>query len=120
MDSFVIIVLILLCSLALLVTIFVFVVYSGLFSEIKVGVGTPPIKSATILYKFGKGSYKNTGGVFTEVTSIAPKMKSFGIYYDDPEQVGNVMGLIIIQKIIKIPPKENTKCIQCMSFMGIL
>ena len=68
-------------------TIIAFVLYSGLFTSIVIGAGSPPIQKVTIAYKFGKGPYKDTGANFTEVTSIAPNHKNIGIYYDDPYQV---------------------------------
>ena len=73
--------------LLILITIFGFVVYSGLFATIIPGAGPPPIKNVKIAYKFGRGPYKNVGPIFTEVCSLAPRLRCVGIYYDDPKRV---------------------------------
>ena len=83
------IILIIICVLvlALIATLLGVIFYSGLLATIQVSAGKPQIKRVTIAYKFGTGSYKNTGAIFTEITSIAPTNKSVGIYYDDPDSV---------------------------------
>ncbi len=73
-----------------LLTLFGVLLYSGLITKITVGAGKPPIENVTIAYKFGRGPYKNTGELFTEVTSIAPQQRCIGIYYDDPQQVSRI------------------------------
>ena len=78
---------IVLLVILLIVTLFVLVWYSGLLDNISVGAGRPPYGELVVMYKFGRGPYKDVGAVFTEVTSIAPEKKCFGIYYDDPKQV---------------------------------
>ena len=60
---------------------------SGLLSGIDVGAGDPPIGKATVAYKFARGSYRNSGDLFNEVTKHAPEYKCLGIYYDDPRLV---------------------------------
>ena len=76
--------------LIILLTILGFAIYSGLFVTINPGAGPPPIKNVKIAYKFGRGAYKNVGPIFTEVTSLAPKLRCIGIYYDDPKQVSSL------------------------------
>ena len=71
----------------LLGTIFLLISYSGLFDGVRVGTGAPLVGSMKVVYKYGMGPTKDMGPLFTEVTSIAPKLKCFGIYYDDPLQV---------------------------------
>ena len=110
MDSFIIIILIVFCSLALLGTMFILIVYSGLFTHIEVSAGPPPIENARVLYKSGVGSYKNTGPIFTEVTSIAPRKKSFGIYYDDPDQVNEYSSKYVC----------STRLLQVAAFLPII
>ncbi|XP_078517274.1 testis-expressed protein 264 isoform X1 [Lissotriton helveticus] len=67
----------------LLLTIFGVAVYSGLLTEVVVGAGTPPIRSITVAYKFRVGPYDESGNLFTESCSVAPKLPSIGIYYDN-------------------------------------
>ncbi|XP_078517275.1 testis-expressed protein 264 isoform X2 [Lissotriton helveticus] len=71
----------------LLLTIFGVAVYSGLLTEVVVGAGTPPIRSITVAYKFRVGPYDESGNLFTESCSVAPKLPSIGIYYDNVLQV---------------------------------
>nr|XP_057935589.1 testis-expressed protein 264 homolog isoform X2 [Doryrhamphus excisus] len=61
--------------------------YSGLFSQIIVFTGYPPIKKATFVYKLKEGPYKNCGEVFKEANSIGPTLSCMGIFYDDPKKV---------------------------------
>ncbi|XP_069062855.1 testis-expressed protein 264 [Pleurodeles waltl] len=71
----------------LLLTIFGVAVYSGLLTEVVVGAGTPPIRSITVAYKFRVGPYDESGNLFTESCSVAPKLPSIGVYYDNVLQV---------------------------------
>jgi len=79
------------CLIALLILFFLsiayFFVYSGLFASIEVKAQRPTFGNLRIAYKFARGSYKNAGHLFTEAHSIAPELKTLGIYYDDPQQV---------------------------------
>ncbi|KYO22977.1 testis-expressed sequence 264 protein [Alligator mississippiensis] len=59
-------------------------VYSGLFTEVVVSAGTPPIRSITLAYKFRVGPYGESGQLFTESCSISPKLCSISVYYDNP------------------------------------
>ncbi|XP_054639584.1 testis-expressed protein 264 [Dunckerocampus dactyliophorus] len=61
--------------------------YSGLFSQIIVSTGYPPIKKVTFVYKLKVGPYKNCGKVFHEANSIGPTLSCIGIFYDDPKKV---------------------------------
>ncbi|XP_037390949.1 testis-expressed protein 264 isoform X2 [Pygocentrus nattereri] len=86
MSDFIILSLIGVLILCLLLTLVGFVFYSGLLAEVIIRTGSPPVKKMTIAYKFKKGSYKESGAAFTESCSIAPKLCSIGLYYDDPNQ----------------------------------
>uniref|UniRef100_A0A9J8CZ89 Testis expressed 264, ER-phagy receptor a n=1 Tax=Cyprinus carpio carpio TaxID=630221 RepID=A0A9J8CZ89_CYPCA len=86
MSDFVILLLILFLIICLILTVVGFVFYTGLFSEVVIRTGSPPVKNITIAYKFRKGSYKASGAAFTESCSIGPKLSSVGVFYDDPNQ----------------------------------
>jgi len=73
--------------LLLLVTLLGAAIYSGLLHNIQIDVGKPPISNVTIAYKFDRGPYNNCGYLFTEACSLAPKLRTIGIYYDDPYEV---------------------------------
>jgi len=77
-------------TLLILLTLFGVAVYSGLFYDIQCGVGKPPISNVTVAYKFARGPYSNCGSLFTEATSLAPKLRCIGLYYDDPYAVTNL------------------------------
>jgi len=71
-----------------LLTIFFFLIHSGLFHKVKVGAGLPPVGGITVAYKFARGPYKNVGYIFKEASTISEKrLKTFGVYYDDPREV---------------------------------
>ncbi|XP_056131410.1 testis-expressed protein 264 homolog [Lampris incognitus] len=86
MSDFLISLLILALIACLIVTVAGFALYSGLLHEVVIRTGSPPIRSVTIAYKFREGSYKDCGAAFTESCSIGPKLRSIGVYYDDPKQ----------------------------------
>lgn len=73
--------------LLLLLTLLAVAGYSGLLAEVRVSAGSPPIHNVTVAYKFHKGSYSETGPLFTESCSISPKLRSIAVYYDDPHMV---------------------------------
>ncbi|XP_053508440.1 testis-expressed protein 264 homolog [Ictalurus furcatus] len=75
-------------SLALLLlTISVYVVYSGLLTEIHISTGSSPVKSITVAYKYREGPYKESGLLFEESCRIAPELPTVGVFYDDPKKV---------------------------------
>ncbi|KAL2091557.1 hypothetical protein ACEWY4_013820 [Coilia grayii] len=87
MSEFIILALIILLVLSLVATIVFFVVYSGVFSDIVIRTGSPPIKKVTIAYKLQQGPYKECGAHFTDACSIGPKQPCIGVYYDDPKEM---------------------------------
>lgn len=83
----------------LLLTVFAFVVYSGLFTEVVVSAGSPPVGSMTLAYKFRVGPYGESGQLFTDGCSISSKLCSIGVYYDNPHTVrcasnGSQLGML--------------------------
>ncbi|KAF0309885.1 Testis-expressed protein 264 [Amphibalanus amphitrite] len=76
-------------AVLIIVTLLVFLGHLGLFSEVEVKTGAPPFRELTVCYKFNRGPYKGCGHLFTEIYSIAPELKTIGLYYDDPEAVSS-------------------------------
>lgn len=83
--------LILLSILGLLIMLFLTALgllwYSGVFYNIVIGAGKPPITNVEVAYLVGRGPYKNAGELFTVVTGAAPFQRPLGVYYDDPKEV---------------------------------
>jgi len=77
----------LLLFLALLLTIVIYVVYSGLLASVEVSAQSPPFQPSVFAYKTGKGAYKNAGEMFTNAFCLSPNRRTMGIYYDDPDTV---------------------------------
>ncbi|CAH2312591.1 Hypothetical predicted protein [Pelobates cultripes] len=71
----------------LLLTLFGVAVYSGLLTEVEVRAGPPPIRGVVVAYKFRVGPYDESGNLYTENVSLAPKLVSIGVYYDNPMKV---------------------------------
>jgi len=71
----------------ILLTLLGAAVYSGLLHHIQIGVSKPPISNVTVAYKFDRGPYNNSGYLFCEALSLAPKLRCIGVYYDDPYEV---------------------------------
>ena len=40
-----------------------------------------------VAYRVYSGSYSNAGSAFKELAVLAPHLRTFGIYYDDPRRV---------------------------------
>ncbi|XP_041048240.1 testis-expressed protein 264 homolog [Carcharodon carcharias] len=76
----------LLLACLLLISLLGLALYSGLLFKVSVRSGPPPIRAFTLAYKYKQGPYREAGRLFTKITSIAPKLSSVGIYYDDPKQ----------------------------------
>lgn len=87
MSDSILLLLIVLVVVCLIVTLAVFLLYSGLMSEVVIKTGSPPVRNVTIAYKYREGSYKDCGSTYTESCSIGPKLRSIGVFYDDPKQV---------------------------------
>lgn len=86
MSDSVLLLLIVFLLLCLVLTVGWLLVYSGLLSEVDIKTGAPPIRNVTFAYKFKEGAYKDCGAAFTESCSVDPKLRSIGIFYDDPRQ----------------------------------
>nr|XP_056721796.1 testis-expressed protein 264 [Euleptes europaea] len=104
----------------LLLTLFGFAVYSGIFSEVVVSAGLPPIGNITVAYKFQVGPYGDCGRLFTESCSISPKMCSIAVYYDnphtvDPEKCRYLVGTILSEGEEK-PPEQAVRMFQKYGF----
>nr|XP_032822491.1 testis-expressed protein 264 [Petromyzon marinus] len=61
--------------------------HSGLCAAVVVRTGSPPVRGLTVAYKYRVGPYRQSGRLYTEAASIAPRLRSIGVYYDDPAQV---------------------------------
>jgi len=70
-----------------LVTLFTYLVYSGLWTSITVTTEEPHYGPLTIAYKSGRGPYREAGNLFTESYCLLPHREQVGLYYDDPEGV---------------------------------
>ncbi|XP_047663040.1 testis-expressed protein 264-like isoform X2 [Tachysurus fulvidraco] len=71
----------------LLLTCSVYVVYSGLLTEIHISTGSSPVKSMTVAYKYKQGPYKDSSLLFAESCRVAPELPTVGVFYDDPKKV---------------------------------
>ena len=69
----------------LLLTIFVYFAFSGLFTTITVSTLEPDTGPITLAYKTLVGPYKEAGELYTESYCLLPHRRQLGIYYDDPE-----------------------------------
>lgn len=114
----------LLLILALLVcligTVWIFLLYSGILSEVVIKTGPPPIRNVTIAYKFKEGSYKDCGAAYTECCSIGPKLDSIAVFYDDqkqrpPEKCRYIVGSVLCEGEEK-PDEELQKMYETYGF----
>jgi len=83
--------------------------YLGMFRKILINVGKPPVKKFRGYYKFARGDYKESGDLYEEVNKLAPELKTFGIYYDDPEKTPSAGRRYIVGSIIE---EDGVLCIE--------
>lgn len=102
MSDSIILALIVFLILCLIVTVVAAIVYSGLFTEVNIKTGSPPIKNVTIAYKLHKGPYKDCGAAFTEAVSIGPKLNTIRVSYDDSTEVRHLNCMLTCERIIKL------------------
>ncbi|XP_068014072.1 testis-expressed protein 264 [Melanerpes formicivorus] len=120
MSDWVLLGLIAVVVVLLLLTIFGFAVYSGLFTEVVVSAGSPPVGSITLAYKFRVGPYGESGQLFTDGCSISSKLCSIGVYYDNPHTVSPEKCRFAIGRILSEgdakPSEEQIKRFQKYGF----
>jgi len=98
-----------LCVVVLLMlTVLVYVYYSGLWSSITVSTSETEYGPMTLAYKTLVGPYKDAGEFFTESFCLLPDREQLGIYYDDPEGVpANQLRCAVGPVLAKGPEKPN-------------
>uniref|UniRef100_A0A8B9GIN0 Testis expressed 264, ER-phagy receptor n=1 Tax=Amazona collaria TaxID=241587 RepID=A0A8B9GIN0_9PSIT len=120
MSDWVLLGLIAVLVMLLLLTVFGFAVYSGLFTEVVVSAGSPPVGSITLAYKFRVGPYGESGQLFTDGCSISSKLYSIGVYYDNPHTVSPEKCRFAIGRILSEgdakPSEEQIKRFQKYGF----
>lgn len=62
-------------------------VHAGYFYDLRIRTSTPLSLPGRVAYKVYRGSYSNAGSAFKELAGLAPFLRTFGIYYDDPKRV---------------------------------
>ena len=72
---------------SLILTVFLYLLVSGLFSNIEIETKEFKYGPMVIAYKTMTGPYKKAGELFTESYCLVPNREQIGIYYDDPETV---------------------------------
>jgi len=77
----------LLTVILLILTVFIYLVYSGLLFSVEVSTSETLYGPMTFAYKTHIGPYKNVGEIFTESFCLLPDNEQLGIYYDDPQGV---------------------------------
>ncbi len=92
------VVLLLAVVLALLL---VALLHAGFFYELRIRTSTPLSCPKRVAYKLYTGPYKNCGSYFRQLISLAPTLKTFGVYYDDPDKVSNQLYTIQYYNYIK-------------------
>ena len=104
-------------GMMLVLTVFLYLVSSGLFSSVTVSTCDTKYGPITFAYKTHTGPYKNVGDIFTESYIVAPDREQLGIYYDDPEgvspdQLRAAVGPILAVGQQKPDPAEMEKVIK--------
>ena len=104
-------------------TLLAFALHSGLNYVPEVASGPCPLPQCQIAYKFLRGAYGGAavGATFTEVTSIAPKARVLGIFYDNPQEVAEeklrcAVGVVVSAEDQDPLPEETLKLLREKGF----
>ena len=62
-------------------------VHAGFFYTLRIRTSIPYSIPSRVAYKVYRGPYKNAGAGFNDIGKVAPSMKKFGLYYDNPTKV---------------------------------
>lgn len=74
--------------LAILLALFlVALLHAGFFYELRIRTSTPLSCPKKVAYKLYTGPYKNCGAHFKSLITLVPTLKTFGVFYDDPDKV---------------------------------
>ena len=104
----------LLTVVLLVLTVLVYLLYSGLLFSVEVSTSETLYGPLTFAYKTHIGAYKNVGEIFTESFCLLPDREQLGIYYDDPQGVSPdllraAVGPILAKGKEKPDPAEMEK-----------
>jgi len=105
---------------ALLVTVTVYLIVSGLFARINVDTCETKFGPMVVAYKSKTGPYKGAGEVFTDSYCLLPHREQIGIYYDDPETVAESELRYAVGPILSngdaTPDKEEMELVKSHGF----
>ena len=62
-------------------------VHAGFFYTPRAWTSIPYSIPSRVAYKVYRGPYKNIGAGLNDIRQVAPSLKKFGVYYDDPAKV---------------------------------
>ncbi|XP_054750704.2 testis-expressed protein 264 homolog [Lytechinus pictus] len=99
---------------ALILTIGLLLVYTGIFRGVDVNTGRPPIANVRVAYKFAQGPYSECGPMFSEVASLAPDLRCIGVYFDDPQKVESHNQRYIVGSILSEGTNEVEKEVETL------
>ena len=87
-----------LLSLAVAICFYIYLIYSGLYRAVIIERNKLSLlaKPSTIVYKFIRGPHKLWHRAFNQLTKIQPHCKSFGIFYDNPQEVYDFITFITL------------------------
>ena len=103
-------------------TLYLALIYFGLFEEIVVRVGSPPYPfgGQLVAYKKAKSNYSEASPLFTEVCSITPNQKTFGIYLDEPNEENKDKCRFLVGVILRPESQEFESQKQLLQSKGFV
>jgi len=108
-------------SLSFVLTVFSYLLVSGLFANVTVNTSESRFGPMVIAYKSQVGPYKKAGELFTDSYCLLPGRQQIGIYYDDPEAVPDselryAVGPILSNGETEQPDKEEMELMRSHGF----
>ena len=71
----------------ILAVLLIALLHAGFFFDLRIRTSTPLSCPKRVAYRLYTGPYKNSGAAFKQLCGIVPDLKTFGVYYDDPDKV---------------------------------
>lgn len=62
-------------------------IHAGYFYSLRIRTSIPLSVPRKVAYRLHIGAYSNSGTTYGELLKLAPRLTTFGIYYDDPKRV---------------------------------
>lgn len=76
---------------AVFIVVFMALLHAGFFADLQIRTSPPASLPHRVAYSVHKGPYNKAGGAFSKLGSLVPRLRLFGVYYDNPNEVAIII-----------------------------